>query len=245
MIAYAQSQPDFYTYTKIVDVSTRLSTSAGEAVGMLPSKYLSFRSIVPLGRVTVGASCRYTLKRQIDLTILYHGNPRFECYTEEFGSTIIGYGTTKSESQQDWEDQFHLRFQELYQMLSFEMILEQKELWGKFERLVDLTAYRNEQPVVVSQIGQIIRMRTSPILIQWINGEREDVPPNQSIPPEFVSYKCGQFFEAVVERDFQTGHIRRIVHSKLLPNFKIHNAPELIDFLSSLPSSKNLPATTF
>ena len=201
--------------------------------------------IVSLGRIVVGDSCQYNLKRQIDLTILYHGNPRFKCFTEEFGETIVGNGMTERESQQDWEDQFHFRFQELYQMLSFEMNCDQMELWGKFERLIDLTLYRNELPVVTTQIGQIIEMRPKPTLIRWINDERERVPPNQFIPPGFISYKMGQFFEAVVERDYQTGRIQRIVHSKLLPNFKIHDTSASIDFLSSLPSSKDLPETTF
>ena len=245
MIAYAQSQPDLYTYTRIVDVTTRRQTSMGGTAGVLPPKNHSLGNIVPLRRVLIGDSCRYKLKRQIDLKILYSGNPRFECFTEEFGSAIIGYGMIGSEALQDWKDQFHFRFQELHQMLSFEMSHEQMQLWGKIESLVDLTVYRNEQPVVMTQIGRITKMRPRPTLIQWINGEREDVPPTQFIPPEFISYKIGQFFEAVVERDFQTGHIRRIVHTKLLPNFKIHDESESNVFLSSLPSSENLPTTTF
>ena len=238
MVAYDYCQPDFYNYTRTAAICFRLSASSDVCIGtLLPQRRF-------LDKITVHDSCRYILKRPVSLTTCYHGKPRFSCFTEEFDSEVVGHGMTESDARQNWEAQFHRSFQELYRMLPFEMTSKQSELWRKFERFVDLTAYKNEQPVIMTLVGKIIKKSPRP-LIRWLSGELEDISPNLPVPPEFVIYRIGRFFEAIVARDFQTGRIRKIIHSKLLPNFKIMNEQEATDFLTSLPSSGDLQETTF
>ena len=165
-----------------------------------------------------------------------------EFLVEGFSPTFIGNGRTPREAEQDWALSIHAAFQELQYKRPFEMTPEERDTWCILASRIDVTVYRNQTPMLVRQFGKIGRARPYPEQIIWDNGTADEVALHQVDSPDFVTFKAGQPFEAVVARDPVTFQLIRIVHIQRrlsATRFPSGNEAELLD---SIGSTKTLSA---
>lgn len=101
---------------------------------------------------------------------------------------------------------------------------------------------RNQTPIQVRQFGKITQARPYPQQIQWESGEREAISLDQVDSPDFVTFKPGQPFEAIVARDPLNFRLLRIVHVERRSMPARLSAVEEAQLLESIGSSQNLPA---
>lgn len=162
-----------------------------------------------------------------------------------FSPTIIGFNYMPSQARKDWETMFHVVFQELSALRPFEYTPKQIEIWNLMEKYVDIEAYHNSTPLMMTQIGRICEVTRTPYkypkTITWLDNLRESVPPMNVIPDSFVTLKLGQYFEAKVERNRLTGEIQQIVDFKLLLKWEKSNdeIKALEEFLFSRPMAQD------
>ncbi len=89
---------------------------------------------------------------------------------------------------------------------------DEQHRWDVLRELIDVTVYRNTTAVVVRQFGKVTQVRPWPQEVEWDNGRKEAVLLRQVNSPDFITYRPGQPFEAVVERNPVTGELHRISH---------------------------------
>ena len=92
--------------------------------------------------------------------------------------------------------------------------------------------------VSIYNIGKIIKKNSKSIWIRWLNGRTDKMP-------SFEDCAVGQYFEVLAEYVSNTSELHKVIHVKALPNFHIHTKQEAIAFFNSLPTSHDLPETTF
>ncbi len=102
--------------------------------------------------------------------------------------------------------------QDLLVKRPFEMSSRDRLLWDSLNEYIDTTVYRNTTLVSIRQFGIVKRARPYPEELLWENGTTERVSLQQVASPDFVNYKPGQPFEAVVLRNPITFELIRIVH---------------------------------
>lgn len=146
---------------------------------------------------------------------------------DHFSPSIVGYGCSPSKARAEWELAFHCFFQELVALRPYEFSSEQAQMWTLMEKYMDTEAYHNSTPLVMTQIGRIYKVtRTAqkyPKQISWLDGLREEVPPLNAVPDNFVALHLGQYFEAIVIRNRLTGDILKIVDCKRLSKWEKSN----------------------
>jgi len=137
---------------------------------------------------------------------------------DHFSPTIIGFNCIPSKAREEWELMFHVAFQELRALRPFEFTSEQAKIQNLMEKYVDIEAYQNSTPLMMTQIGRISKVtRTSyqhPKEISWLDGSKENVPPLSAVPDNFVALRLGRYFEARVKRNRLTGRTEEIVEVK-------------------------------
>jgi hypothetical protein len=89
---------------------------------------------------------------------------------------------------------------------------DDRATWRLIGSYVDVTVYRNSIPIQVRQYGRVLRARPYPTQVAWDDETKERVSLEIVDSPDFVTYKPGQPFEAVVARDPITFELLRIVH---------------------------------
>lgn len=162
---------------------------------------------------------------------------------EGFPLTLQGQGENPDTAYHDWLKNFHVSFQRLYAMRPFEMDEHDRTLWSVIETVVDVENYRMSQPLIVRQEGKVVRARPEPQVIRWADGTTEKVKLAK-MPGEFVTFKVGQTFEAMVFRDPVSHKIIKVDYVKRLrqKNLTPEESQKLWD---SIPTSSSLPDTTW
>ncbi|MGE5609295.1 MAG: hypothetical protein ACM359_08580 [Bacillota bacterium] len=131
---------------------------------------------------------------------------------EGFFPHIVGGGKTPMEAREDFARKVHILFQEIDNTAEFERTDKQQRLWGVFAGLIDLRQYESAKSITVTQIGQITRrLRAGRVRVRWATGliERIDIA---KASPEFAVLKVGQWFEAVVRRDYLSDRLLAVEH---------------------------------
>ncbi|GIW79532.1 MAG: hypothetical protein KatS3mg105_1339 [Gemmatales bacterium] len=194
--------------------------------------------IIPISDVIVGETI-YHLRNPVQAVFLFKG-ACWEIWVQGFSPDFIGYGDSPEAAYEDWRDQVHESFQDLYRKRPFEMEDEERRRWKDLEDLIDVVAYQNETPVVFRQLGQITQARPLPRQISWVDGIKEIVRL-ELMPAEFAAYKVGQWFEAIVERDRLSWRLRKVHYVQRTPALGSMSKSELSNFWNSLPTTVTLP----
>lgn len=152
---------------------------------------------------------RYPLRTSCRATyILVKG----DFVVEGFSPRFAGHGKTEEMAREDWLRSVHLSFQSLLNKRGFEMTEEERKTWALLSSRIDVPVYRNQTPLVTREFGRISQARPYPLEIQWDNGIKESIQLDQVLSPDFITFKAGQPFEAVVSRHPVDGHLMRIVY---------------------------------
>ncbi len=222
-------EADPMSYREEVDKWQRFSS--GLPGGTLPV------SEIPVGQVT------YRLRSPVQGYFVRQPDGSCEFWVDGFSPTFVGHGNRVNEAYQDWRDIVHENFQDLHGKRPFEMDEAEQRQWRVLEEMIDIVGYRNETPVVVRQIGQVTQARPLPRQITWVDGRRELVRFDV-MPPEFASYKAGQYFEADVERDSLTDKLRSVRHIMKLSSVRPLPEGQTQRFWGGLPTTADLPESS-
>ena len=163
-----------------------------------------------------------------------------EFIVPEFLPDFVGRGRSITTALQDWRDQVHCRFQEIYAMRPFEMTERDWATWRLLESQIDVGTYRDSTPLTVRQLGRVIRARPRPEQIQWEDGHKEVVQLDQ-MPGEFATYKPGQPFAAIVLRDPVDFHLIKVSHVQRTGNLPEMSAKEFDALVRAIPTTATLP----
>ena len=155
---------------------------------------------------------------------------------------IVGLGASENIAKEDFCLQIHGVIQDLLGKRPFELSNQDTQLLAIIDRFVDLTVFRNTQPIQIRQYGRVSKARPYPEEIEWENGTRDFVPVSVVLTPEYVTYKPGQPIEAIVERDPMTFRLQRIVHINKCKASRIRSNSEEQEFMMSIGSSSTAKA---
>ena len=97
--------------------------------------------------------------------------------------------------------------------------------------------------MIVRQLGRVTQVRPWPQEVEWDNGRKEAVSLRQVNSPDFITYKAGQPFEAVVERNPLTGELLRISHIERRRQFQRMPPEQERQLVDSIGSSRQLETT--
>ena len=158
--------------------------------------------------IRVGA-IEYPLRRTLRATYV---PGQGEYLVEGFSPLFIGKGETQEQASLGWRNAVHLAFQELVNKRPFEMRDDERQMWNVLSDRIDVTVYRNRTLLSIRAFGCISRARPYPQQIEWEDGSKEAVSLDQVDSPDFVTFKPGQPFEAVVARDPVTFGLVRVLH---------------------------------
>jgi hypothetical protein len=123
-------------------------------------------------------------------------------------SEIVGRGKSSDEAVHDWRKRLRATTMRYLEMRPFEMSEEDRELWNKLQSMIDISRYRETKPLVVRQLGKIVKLRERVTVVRWEDGVREQV--DRSLFDELFSrFRIGQSFEAIVTRHPKTFRIMR------------------------------------
>lgn len=162
-----------------------------------------------LHEVNVGET-RYSLLSSIDVFVSYSPDTnQWECHEKEL--SYIGISSESSrDAIKDFKSQMHIRFQQLYSKRTFEMTEDEHKEWVKLANTIDLLHYKITTPLKIREIGCVSYGRVSyPYRIKWLTDENYIIEPPK-VPAELMSYKTGQWIEAIVEREPVTHKVLKI-----------------------------------
>lgn len=171
--------------------------------------YTSSSSYCPLRDFQVGET-RYRLLSPIDSFVNYDSdNKQWECWARKFNH--IGVSKENREAAiEDFKLKIHISFQQLYSKRPFEMTEDEHSEWVRLANTIDLLHYRTTTPLKVCEIGCIsYKNYQYPYRIKWLTDENYIVDPSK-VPGELMSYKPGQWIEAIVERQPISHKVLRI-----------------------------------
>ncbi|MAT13961.1 MAG: hypothetical protein CMJ46_01675 [Planctomyces sp.] len=163
-----------------------------------------------------------------------------EFLVEEF-SGFVGRGESFDAAKEAWALSVHAAFQDLLHKRHFEFTADEEKVWSVLSSNIDVAVYRNNTPLMVTQFGRVRQVRPYPSQIEWDNGYRESINISQVDADDFITYKSGQPFEAVVTRDPVSFRLKRIVHIKRISEPTQLSAEKEAELLDSIGSSKTLP----
>jgi uncharacterized protein len=166
-----------------------------------------------------------------------------EYLVQSFEPLFVGRGSTRARAKADWIEQVHSAFQFVYRKMPFEMTPSESAQWSLLEQAVDVNAYTRQTPAVVRQLGKVLKVRHAPCEVVWLDGSKDAVSLSAA-PAEFAGFPLGQWFEALVERDPGTWHLRRILNvARAEPPDRMPREA-LKRFWASLPTTSALPKST-
>lgn len=192
-----------------------------------------------LDAISVGAT-KYPLRRPLN-AIFIPGQG--ELVVEGLSPLFFGNGDTEEIAMRDLQEAIHLKFQELIAKRPFEMSDTEAQMWEILTDLIDVTVYRNTTLLRQRAFGRVLEARPTPQRVEWDGGQREAISLDQVDAPDFVTYKPGQPFEAVVLRDPVTFKLARIVHVERKSEPSRMTPSEEAELLEEIGSSKQLEET--
>lgn len=152
---------------------------------------------------------RMPLRAELWLTVT---PPRFggtwRCEADALGSELVGRGSTADEAIQDWRKRFRMTAQRFMEMRPFEMTEADSELWARLQAVIDVPRYKATKPMVIRQVGAVVKKRPGLIVVVWEDGARERVDPDV-FDETFSRFGVGQAFEATVTRNAYTFRMLR------------------------------------
>ncbi|MBN2291015.1 MAG: hypothetical protein JXM70_01240 [Pirellulales bacterium] len=235
MILMPTAYVDFYPAADPVIYRDEVGTWQRLSAGM-PGGTLSVRNI------SVGEA-KYRLRSPVRGYFMRLHDGSWEFLVDGFSPTFVGHGNRADEAYQDWRDFVHVKFQDLNGKRPFEMDEKEQRQWRVLENMIDIVGYRNETPVVVRQIGKVTKARPLPQGITWVDG-RSEMVRFDVMPPEFASYKSGQYFEADVERDPLTDKLRRVRYIQKISSVRPMFEGQAQRFWDGLPTTADLPESS-
>jgi hypothetical protein len=167
-------------------------------------------------------------------------NP-FIFFVSDF-SNIEGKGKTPENAIENWEKEFHLKFQDIYYKQYWERTDEEQNLYNTFEKFIDIQEHLRLTPISIQQTGKIINIIDNKYEIEWID-ESRDIVELTECPDELSHYKIGEYLRAEVLRKYETGELIKI--RTLAPtSYRDLTDVEVQEFFDSLPI-KNLPFSKY
>ncbi len=157
---------------------------------------------------------------------------------------IVGKGKSAEEASNDFCLKVHATLQSLINKRPFEMTDEDQLKLDVISQFIDVTVYQNTTPIKVRQFGRIRRARPYPESVAWDDGRVEQVPIDKVEDSDYVTYRSGQPFEAVVQRDPITFELIRIVSIERRHESHRMPAEEESQLLDEIGSLKNLRQNT-
>lgn len=156
----------------------------------------------PLMEIKVGDT-KYNLLFSIDTQV--HFDPiekKWECWNHSGKFNYIGISdTSREDAIENFKLQIHIRFQQLYSKRPFEMTQEEYNEWIKLANTIDLLHYKTTTPLETREIGCVsYKNFPYPYRIKWLTDDNYIIEPSE-VPGELMSYRPGQWIEAVVKRD--------------------------------------------
>lgn len=170
--------------------------------------------------------------------------PDGEFVVDATGNSFVGRGPTLSTAMQDWSNQIHIGFQQLWGRRQFEMNDEERCKWNVLKSAIDVEAYENTRPLTVRRIGQAKDMRNRHQKIRWVSGA-EDIWTPENVPPEMAGFKPGQWFEAFADLDKETGKLLRIRTVQKLPQFDKLSKSQIQSLFDGWATTSSLPEATW
>lgn len=173
------------------------------------ASYAHSSSFYPLAEIKVGET-KYRLLSPIDALVNYDPNEKqWECRTRRL--KYIGLSNESREAAiEDFNSQIHVSFQQLYSKRPFEMTKDEYVEWIKIANTIDLLHYKTTTPLKIREIGCVSYGKLSyPYRIKWLTDENYIIHP-ANVPAELMSYKTGQWIEAIVERNPVNNRLFRI-----------------------------------
>lgn len=211
-----------------------------------PPSYFSGR--YPMHGFHVGPS-EYRFRRPMTGRVFRVGAGTFEFAVDALAPHVVGRAAKPKDAFEDWRNQVHALFQQLLAMRPFEMEPVDRARWRALESVIDSAQFRRTMPVRMRQLGRVEYMKRSyPCAVHWAGGSlggqtyggRERVS-FEVMPPEFPSFKPGQWIEAISERDPLTGQLIRVTHVERIPDVRIMTREQQDEYWQSLPTSESLP----
>lgn len=182
---------------------------------------------------------KYPLQTAITAEIVRQTPSSYIANFREFDWSIAGTGETQQAALDDLRERFHVAFQQLFGLRPFEMSADHRVLWQRIERIVDIEAYKANTPISVREVGRIAKTsRITRWLIEWVDGRKEWVRVEQ-MPREMPGFQVGQWIDAVVARERNTGKLAHIVHAMITPPVRRLTGDELERELAD--HSENVP----
>ncbi|MEW4527736.1 MAG: hypothetical protein ACF8PG_06095 [Maioricimonas sp. JB045] len=186
------------------------------------------------------AGVRYPLRHRCLASYI----PAEGCFLlQGFSPRFVGRGSHRDEARENCFLAIHAAVQTLLHKRPFEMPPEEQRDWSLLSERIDVTVLRNNTPVQVRQFGRVNKVRPYPVEILWEDGRREPIDVRRVNAPDFITYRAGQPFEAIVERDPVDFRLRRIIHIERRSQPSRLAADQEADLLRSIGSAKTLPET--
>jgi hypothetical protein len=157
---------------------------------------------------------------------------------------IVGSGSSRDDAYVNWKESFHVIFQELSRKRPFEMAGAEAERWASLARLVDLDAYADSRPYVLRETGRVSRVWPPPAEVTWWGSDQVESTPLTRMPAEFATYKSGQWFEAIVERDRRSRELLRVRYIEPIEPVQPLTEEEADDFWQSFTPTTDLPKSS-
>jgi len=191
---------------------------------------------IPIGETT------YRLTRPVRATFFPGIAGSGELLVEMFSPVFVGRGPTWDAAFNDWRDQVHSTFQRLYRTRPFEFTDGANEQWAVLQDTIDIVTYHNAKPLVLREIGEVhFDQGQFPRSVRWYNGMQEQIDLDL-MPASFAGLGPGQWFEAIVERDQQSGRMLRTQFAQPISPIHPLSRKQLDRFWASLQPSSAMPS---
>ena len=93
------------------------------------------------------------------------------------------------------------------------MTAEEVASWGELTDLIDVEAYRDAEPLILTETCRVEAFNDGPAEVAWWPSGRKEFISLAVAPPEFAAFDAGEWLEVTVERDRRTFEIRRVRHA--------------------------------
>ncbi len=192
----------------------------------------------PIEKIAVGSS-EYKLMHAVHPVCTWV-MPHWSCRAIEFGSKLVGVGSSPAEALEQWKKEVHAEFQRLYAKRYFEMDENDRRDWSRLLQVIDVNEYRERAPMIVRAVGRIrfkfVGKKPRPDRIYWVDGRVDRVPDWDRLPADFSALPAGGYIDAVVERHPKTANLLRILDARPIEMSNVSQR-EADEFIESLPKA--------
>ena len=180
----------------------------------------------------------YRLMAPIQLEFSWdHTSSAFICWANELGNVLQGTGATPAIAAQEFEQVIHAGFQALYSKRPFEMDEQETRMWRTLINVINVSRYREGTPIAYRQLGKVRFGHLSyPSKIDWIDGRTDNISLDQ-VTAEVAGSRPGQWIDAVIKRDRNTGWLKSIDYAQKIPEPPRPSISQAENFWNNLPVS--------